>query len=157
MLCGRLGDRLCRAAALSADKRAEHSVSNRGPPMPNAITITVGDIQLEAELNDTAAGQAVFDALPITASGNTWGEEIYFEIPVDEPEAPDATEDVAVGDLGYWPAGQAFCIFFGRTPASTGDEPRAASPVNLIGRVLDDATVLSDSPDGVEVRIEAEE
>lgn len=122
--------------------------------MPNPIVITVGEIQLRGELNDTPSGIAVFDALPIEASGNTWGEEIYFEIPVNETQAPDATEAVAVGDLGYWPVGSAFCIFFGRTPASTGDEPRAASPVNIIGRVHDDATVLSAASDGVQVRIE---
>jgi hypothetical protein len=123
--------------------------------MPNAISITVGDTTLAAELNDTPTAQAIFDALPIEASGNTWGEEIYFEIPVDSEEAPDATEHVAVGDLGYWPVGSAFCIFFGRTPASTDDRPRAASPVNPIGRVVDDATVLVGAPHGVEVRIEA--
>jgi hypothetical protein len=123
--------------------------------MPNAIRITVGGIQLRAELNDTPTGKAVLEALPIAAKGSTWGQEIYFEIPVDESPAPDATEEVAVGDLGYWPMGHAFCIFFGRTPASTGDEPRAASPVNLIGRVLDDATVLNDSVHGVDVSVEA--
>lgn len=123
--------------------------------MPKAITLTVGDIRLCAELNDTPTAQAVFDSLPITENGSTWGEEIYFEIPVDAPQSPDATEAVEVGDLGYWPVGRAFCIFFGRTPASTSDEPRAASPVNLIGRVLDDSTVLTDSAHGVEVRIEA--
>ncbi len=68
--------------------------------------------------------------------------------------APDATEDVEVEELGYWPVGSAFCIFFGRTPASTGDEPRAASPVNLIGRVIDDATVLVGVGHGVKVKIE---
>ncbi|UCD24515.1 MAG: hypothetical protein JSW51_00935 [Gemmatimonadota bacterium] len=123
--------------------------------MPNPITITVGDITLNAELNDTPTAKAIFDTLPIEASGNTWGEEIYFEIPVDSEEAPDATEHVAVGDLGYWPVGSAFCIFFGRTPASTDDEPRAASPVNPIGRVVDDVTVLVGAPHGVEVKIEA--
>jgi hypothetical protein len=123
--------------------------------MPKAITLRVGHIQLRAELNDTPTAQAVFDSLPITGDGSTWGEEIYFEIPVDAPQSPDATEAVKVGDLGYWPVGRAFCIFFGRTPASTDDEPRAASPVNLIGRVLDDPTVLTDSTNEVEVSVEA--
>ena len=93
-------------------------------------------------------------ALPIAVPGNRWGEEFYFEIPIDEPLAADATEDVQVGDLGYWPAGKAFCVFFGRTPASAGDEPRAASPVNLIGKVLDDPTVLTHIPNGTEIRLE---
>ena len=122
--------------------------------MPNPMTITVGDTTLNAELNDTPTAKAIYEALPIEASGNTWGEEIYFEIPVDSEEAPDATEHVAVGDLGYWPVGSAFCIFFGRTPASTDDQPRAASPVNPIGRVVGDATVLVGVQHGVEVNIE---
>lgn len=122
--------------------------------MSTAILITVEETRLRAELNDTPTARAIYDALPIEAPGNRWGEEIYFEIPVDEPLAADATEEVQVGDLGYWPPGKAFCIFFGRTPASTGDEPRAASPVNRIGAVLDDATMLTDVPHGAQVRLE---
>ena len=122
--------------------------------MSYAIRITAGDAVLTAELNDSETSQAIYGALPITGSSNRWGEEIYFEIPVDVELAPDATEEVAVAELGYWPPGKAFCIFFGRTPASTGDEPRAASPVNRIGIVNDDVTTLKDVPQGAEVRIE---
>ena len=122
--------------------------------MTQMITIVAGETRLNAELNDTPAARAIYDALPIEAPGNRWGEEIYFKIPVDEPLAPDATEEVQVGELGYWPPGKAFCVFFGRTPASTGEEPRAASSVNRIGHVLDDATQLSDVQHGAAVRLE---
>ena len=121
--------------------------------MSLTIKITVENVSLMAELNDSSTARAIYEALPIQAPGNRWGEEIYFEIPVDEPLAPDATEEVEVGELGYWPPGKAFCIFFGRTPASTGDEPRAASPVNRIGVVSDDAALLTDVPHGSTVRI----
>jgi hypothetical protein len=93
-----------------------------------------------AELNEGSTAQKVWEALPITGQANTWGDEIYFGIPVQAEQEPDARADVEVGEVGYWPVGSAFCIFFGRTPASTGDKPRAASPVNILGRVLGDAT-----------------
>ena len=104
------------------------------------ITIAAGEISLEAELNDSPTAQQIWDALPITGSANTWGDEIYFEIPVTVRQAPDARAEVEVGELGYWPMGRAFCIFFGPTPVSTDERPRAYSPVNVIGRVLCDAT-----------------
>jgi len=104
------------------------------------ITIAAGEISLEAELNDSSTAQQIWDALPVTGSANTWGDEIYFEIPVTVRQAPDARAEVEVGELGYWPMGRAFCIFFGPTPVSTDERPRAYSPVNVIGRVLGDAT-----------------
>jgi hypothetical protein len=101
----------------------------------------VGEIELDAELNDSETAKAIVQALPIESGFNTWGDEIYFEIPVQAgPEDPQET--VALGNLAYWPPGKAFCIFYGKTPASSGDEIRPASPVNPIGRVLGDATVL---------------
>jgi hypothetical protein len=78
--------------------------------------------------------RAIWDALPLEARASTWGDEIYFSIPVDA-EAEDPWEVVEMGDLGYWPPGSAFCIFFGPTPASRGDEIRPASPVNVVGRI----------------------
>lgn len=112
------------------------------------IRITAGGVTAEAELNDSPTAQAIGEALPITARANRWGEEIYFRIPVRQELAADARADVSVGELGYWPPGNAFCIFFGRTPASIGDEPRAASPVNPIGHVVGDATVFRQVGDG---------
>jgi len=122
--------------------------------MSHQIRIVAGDVRLRAELNDSATARAIYDALPIGGKGNRWGDEIYFAIPVDEPLAPDATEDVEVAELGYWPPGKAFCIFFGPTPASPGTEPRAASPVNRIGKVCDDVRPLAEVPDGTEVRLD---
>ena len=121
--------------------------------MGHAIRIQAGEVSLAAELNDSVTATAVLNALPIKAAGNRWGDEIYFAIPVREKLSPEARADVELGDLGYWPPGKAFCIFFGPTPASDGNQPRAASPVNLIGRVLDDVAPLKDVPDGANVRI----
>lgn len=118
------------------------------------ITITAGAVRATAELNETPTASAIWAALPIEALANTWGDEIYFGVPVAcEPER-SARSDVAVGDLAYWPPGDAFCIFFGRTPASSGDAPRAASPVNVIGRVTGDATAFRRVRSGEVVRIE---
>lgn len=103
------------------------------------IVITAGALAMEAELNDSPTARKIWDALPIEGRANTWGDEIYFEIPVKAGQEPDAREEVAVGELGYWPVGHAFCIFFGPTPASTDERPRAYSPVNIVGRVAGDA------------------
>jgi hypothetical protein len=117
------------------------------------IRITVGLLCLTAELDGSSTAEAILHALPIEASGNRWGDEIYFGIPV-VAEAENAKEVVAVGDLAYWPPGRAFCIFFGPTPASRGNEIRPASPVNVVGRVLGDATLLRQTGDGELVKIE---
>jgi hypothetical protein len=105
-------------------------------------------------LNASQTANAIWEALPIDARANRWGDEIYFEIPVDlEPE--DGREVVEAGDLGYWPPGTAFCIFWGRTPASQADEIRAASPVNVFGRIEGDPTGFGAVRSGQPVRIEA--
>ncbi|MFQ5840353.1 MAG: cyclophilin-like fold protein [Candidatus Methylomirabilales bacterium] len=122
--------------------------------MPHRIQITAGDVSAEAELNDTATAEAVWQALPINARANTWGDEIYFAIPVKAEQEPDAKEVVNLGELGYWPPGRAFCIFFGPTPASRGQEIRPASAVNVIGRVVGNATLFKQVPDGARVQIE---
>lgn len=122
--------------------------------MAHSITITAGSVEVGAELNDTDAAEAVWNALPLSASGNTWGDEIYFRIPVDaEPE--DLQEVVDFGDLAYWPPGNAFCIFFGPTPASRGDEIRPASAVAVIGRITGDAAQLRQVSAGATVTITA--
>jgi len=104
------------------------------------IKIIIGDLSMEGELNDSATAQKVAKALPIRASFNTWGEEIYFTIPVDAELDDTAREEVEMGDLGYWPSGNAFCIFFGQTPMSKPGKIIPASAVNIIGKVLGDAT-----------------
>ena len=121
--------------------------------MSYRIVIDAGSVTMEAELNEGPTAQLVWEALPITARANTWGDEIYFEIPVHTDQAADARADVEVGELGYWPVGHAFCIFFGPTPVSSGDEPRAASPVNILGRVLGDATAFRQVPAGAKVTL----
>lgn len=122
--------------------------------MEKKIRIKAGDVEAEAVLNDSPTAKKIHEALPIEARGNTWGDEIYFAIPVKSSLEKDAKELVEVGDLGYWPSGSAFCIFFGPTPASRGNEVRPASAVNVIGRVSGDARVFKKVGDGVKVRIE---
>jgi uncharacterized protein len=118
-----------------------------------AIRITAGKVSVKARLGDSRTAAAIWDALPIEATAETWGDEVYFDIGIDaEPEAP--REVVELGDLGYWPPGQAFCIFFGRTPASRGDEIRPASAVNVVGRVDGDPKVFKAVRAGARVRIE---
>jgi len=119
----------------------------------NRIKITAGDVTTFAELNDSPTAQAIWDALPIKARTNTWGDEVYFAIPVKRGEEPGAREVVQMGELGYWSPGHAFCIFFGRTPASQGDEIRAASAVNIIGKVEGDARVFKKVKDGATITV----
>ncbi|HTX52091.1 MAG TPA: cyclophilin-like fold protein [Candidatus Baltobacteraceae bacterium] len=118
------------------------------------IRIIAGPVQAEATLNESPTATSIWNALPIEARGNTWGDEIYFSIPVNAKQEKDARDLVAVGELGYWAPGTAFCIFFGRTPASTDDRPRAASPVNIIGTVSGDATVFRKVSSGTKVTLE---
>jgi hypothetical protein len=120
----------------------------------NKITIKFNNLSFEAELNDSPTSKAIWEQLPIESQVSTWGEEIYFKIPVDIPQEPGARQIVSVGDLGYWPVGQAFCIFFGPTPVSTDERPRAYSPVNLLGKILDDSELLKSIQNQESVRIE---
>lgn len=125
--------------------------------MDRKIKIKAGNVEADAGLNDSPAAQKIWEALPIEARANTWGDEIYFAIPVKATLEKTAQELVQVGDLGYWPTGNAFCIFFGPTPMSRGDEVRPASAVNVIGKVAGDAKVFKKVPSGAKVRIEKRE
>ena len=123
--------------------------------MVREIQIKAGAVQVVAELNDTKTAQVVWEALPIEGQVNLWGEEIYFSIPVSLGlEA--GQELVNIGDLGYWPDGNAFCIFFGRTPISQGDEIRPASAVTVFGRITGDATIFKQVASGAKVTIKKE-
>ena len=122
--------------------------------MTRRIQISAGDITVTADLNDSATAEAIWEALPLEGSADVWGEEIYFAIPVMLEEAEDARQVMEVGELGYWSAGYAFCIFFGPTPVSEGSEPRAFSNVNPFGAIEGDATVLKAVQSGESVRIE---
>ncbi len=119
------------------------------------IRITAGKVSVTAQLTENATADAIWNALPMEASGNTWGEEIYFGIPVQAAQAKDASDVVGMGDLAYWPPGHAFCIFFGPTPASRGSEIRAASAVNVFGKVEGDPKVFKKVKHGEKVRLEA--
>jgi len=122
--------------------------------MPRKIRITAGSVSVEAELNDSKTAAAIAAALPIQARGQTWGDEIYFDIGL-ALAAEGPREVVEMGDLGYWPPGQAFCIFFGPTPMSRGDEIRPASAVNVVGCVVGDPRSFKSVRSGARVTIEA--
>jgi len=122
--------------------------------MGKRIRITAGLVTASAELNESATAKAIWDALPIEGRGNRWGEEIYFEIPISLAEDADARQDMAIGELAYWPPGSAFCIFFGPTPVSRGGVPRAYSEVNPVGMVEGDAKVFRTVTDGAKVLLE---
>lgn len=118
-----------------------------------AIRIIAGAVAADARLNDSRTATTIWDALPIDAKAETWGDEIYFGIGVDaRTESP--REVVELGDLAYWPPGKAFCIFFGPTPASRGDEIRPASAVNVVGRLSGDPKVFKPVRAGTTIRIE---
>jgi len=120
--------------------------------MAKRIKITAGEVEAFAELNDTNLAETIWEALPLEASASTWGDEIYFEIPVSVAnEAPQETVDM--GDLGYWPPGSAMCIFFGPTPMSQGDEIRPASPVTVWGKLEGDPTVFKSVAAGGQISV----
>ncbi len=118
------------------------------------IQITIKNKTFTAVLNDTPTANKLWDELPIENQGNRWGEEIYFEIPVNAAQEPGARQDVEVGTIAYWPVGSAFCIFFGPTPVSQGKQPRAYSPVNLLGKIEGETSGLKAIPQGTVVRLE---
>jgi hypothetical protein len=118
------------------------------------IEISAGGVTATAELADNATADAIWAALPITSRGSRWGAEIYFDIPVQLPQADDARDVLQAGELGYWPVGHAFCIFWGPTPASQGDEIRAYSPVNVFGRLTGDPEAFGPVSSGTVVKIE---
>ena len=121
--------------------------------MTRQIRIKAGSVTALAELNDTNAADAIWQALPFSSNVHTWGEEIYFAIPL-KMELQQGQQVVSCGDLGYWPPGNAFCIFFGPTPASHGTEIRAASPVDVFGSIINDPKVFGVVKDGEKIAIE---
>jgi hypothetical protein len=117
------------------------------------IRLQAGNVSIEAEMNDSATARQIVAALPIEARAKTWGDEIYFDIPV-ECEEENPRELVELGNVGYWPPGSALCLFFGPTPASRGDEIRPASAVNVVGKIKGDPRVLKSVKSGAAIRIE---
>jgi hypothetical protein len=121
--------------------------------MDKRICISSGDIQVMAVLNETATAQAIWEALPLTGSASTWGDEIYFSIPL-QLGTEKGQDTVELGDLAYWSPGTAFCIFFGPTPMSRGNEIRPASAVTVFGRAEEDMAVFRSVPSGALVSVE---
>ncbi len=117
------------------------------------ITISVAEQTFTAALTDSPTAEKLWQALPVEGKGNVWGEEVYFEIPVSAPQEPSAKQDVEVGTIAFWPAGNAFCIFFGPTPVSKSEKPRAYSPVNILGKIEGDVSALRDVPQGTTVKL----
>lgn len=120
------------------------------------IIITSGRYSWEAEIFDTPTGRMLKNLLEVKAIQgrcNRWGEEIYFSIPIKTTAEPEASDVVSKGDLGFWPPGSAFCIFFGPTPASREGEVRAASPVNVFGRIKGDLCELTLVSDGDKITV----
>lgn len=119
------------------------------------ISIQFNILKINAQLNDSKTAESIWNVLPMEASTQTWGEEIYFEISVREKlEKPFAKDVVQLGDIGYWPEGHCFCIFFGQTPVSKPGEIRPASSVNIIGKVTGDYKLLKRVSEGEKVIIE---
>ncbi len=120
--------------------------------MPH-IRFEFATVTLEAELLDTPTAKAILAALPITSSALTWGEEVYFDVPVHVAREKAARAIVTPGEIAYWPDGPAIAIGFGRTPISQGDETRLASPCNVFARALGEVKTLGAVKAGTKVRV----
>ena len=120
------------------------------------ILITISNLSVSAALNNSVSADKIWEALPLSGSANVWGDEIYFEIPVSLKEVSDAQQEVEIGTLAYWPPGSALCVFFGKTPVSTNDKPKAYSPVNVLGLVDGDSRVFKIVEAGDQIVIDKE-
>ena len=112
-----------------------------------------GAVTLDAELLDTPTARAVAAALPISSAALTWGEEVYFEVPVKVATESDARAVVIPGEIAYWPEGRCIALGFGRTPISRGDETRLASPCNVFAKALGDVKTLGAVRGGTKVEV----
>lgn len=119
------------------------------------IRFDFGTLTLDAELLDTPTAQAIAKALPVTASVMTWGEEVYFEVPVKVARESEARAVITPGEIAYWPDGHCIAIGFGRTPISKGNETRLASPCNIFANALGDVKALAKVTAGTGVRVAA--
>jgi hypothetical protein len=117
------------------------------------IRFDFGVLKLDAELLDTPTAKAIASVLPVTSAVLTWGEEVYFDIPVNVAREPDARAVIIPGEIAYWPQGPAIAIGFGRTPISKGEETRLASPCNVFARAVGSVKVLSNVKTGIQVTV----
>ena len=123
--------------------------------MAEQIRIVSGKVELKAELNESVSAEALVKKLPLELRMSRWGDEYYGDCGVSVEEGPEARELMEVGEVAIWPPGSALCIFFGPTPASTGEAPRAASKVNPIGRISSGAEALKKLGPSIQVRVES--
>lgn len=128
-----------------------------GTRSPRRIRIRSGELSFSATLTDNRAARALWRRLPVEAKASTWGHEIYFPVPLELASSKDDRDVVGMGDIAYWPPGSALCIFFGKTPASRGEEIRAASPVTVLGRVEGDPQLFNAVEEGQVVRLERDD
>ena len=117
------------------------------------IRFDFGTLTLDAELLDTPTAKAIASALPISSGALTWGEEVYFDVPVEIAREPDARAVITPGEIAYWPQGPAIAIGFGRTPISKGNETRLASPCNVFAKAISSVKVLAKIKTGTEVKV----
>lgn len=122
--------------------------------MPTPVIIKIGELKLLAELNDSPSAEKIKLLLPLEFSMSRWGDEYYGNCGIDAELSQDARDVMEVGELAVWPAGNALCIFFGPTPVSKGNEPRAISPVNPVGKLIGNSAVLKNLGNSIHVRIE---
>ena len=118
------------------------------------LKMTIGGIEITAELFDTPTADAIYQNLPFSSTARTWGEEVYFDTPVTSENEADARDVVEVGELAFWLAGTAIAIGFGPTPVSQGEEIRLASPCNVWGRAVEDVRGLMVVKDGDPITVE---
>ena len=118
------------------------------------LKMTIGGIEITAELFDTPTADAIYQNLPFASTARTWGEEVYFDTPVTSENEADARDVVEVGELAFWLAGNAIAIGFGPTPVSQGEEIRLASPCNVWGRAVEDVRGLMVVKDGDPITVE---
>jgi uncharacterized protein len=144
-----------RASAVSPDRTPLFMKDS--PSIQRSMLIRVNELELIAELTSTATAEALWNALPLQAQANRWGDELYFSVPFQVPLEADARAVVQAGEVAYWPDGPALCFFFGPTPVSRPGEIRAASAVNICGTIRGDITALSKAADGAMVSLTREE
>ncbi len=122
--------------------------------MPTPVKIKIGELELSAELNDSSSAKKLVSLLPLEFTMSRWGDEYYGDCGIKADLSQDARDVMEVGEMAVWPTGSALCIFFGPTPASRGKEPRAVSPVNPVGRLIDSPEPLKKLGSSIHVRIE---